>query len=134
MIMLTMDFHIPLLARKLMFRGEDGKLSLDKINAYYDGEPLRFVDRFPGLIWKVWAVSEDGRRGSGYYLFDCRENAELRAAYARKHFWRKGITGLRIEYRTVLEDCSRATRAPIDLPANPHGTAEERAALLRSKS
>lgn len=128
-----MNFKVPAFARLLLFRGKSEKLNLNKVNAFYGENDIEQINSFPGLIWKVWAISDDGKYGSGYYLFDTKAHAELRAIYAKRNYWRKGITGLHCEIENVLEDCSRGTRAPIDLMPTPDCSESQKADLICGK-
>lgn len=128
--MLSIHFRIPRIAVRLFFRGKDGQVDLKKVEAFYDTKTLDELKNYPGLKWKVWAISRDARRGSGYYLFENYHEAELRAKYARRYYWRKGMLFTRCQIHEVLEGCSRYTRAPIDVPANPPATVEQEQAIL----
>ena len=131
--MLSMNFRIPRFAVRLFFRGRDGKVDLKRVEAFYDQKTLDELRDFPGLIWKVWAIREDACEGSGYYLFKTRHEAEVRAEYARRFYWRKGMLFVHTRIHEVLEDCSRYTRAPIDLPANPVISPEQEYTILHPK-
>ena len=133
MYMLNIRFRIPLLASKLFLMGKDGKVSTSKVDAYYDRKLLEDLRDYPGLKWKIWAVSSDGRHGEGFYLFNDRESAELRAAYAKKYYPIKGMMFTRCYITEVAEGCSRFTRAPIDVPANPRVTEEQAKAIMESR-
>ena len=52
---------------------------MDKAEKFFPPETEKEIADFPGLKRKVWAVSPDGRRGTGFYLFADRESAEKRA-------------------------------------------------------
>lgn len=133
MVLLSVRFKIPRFAVKLFFRDRDGNVDLKRVEAFYDQKTLDELRDFPGLKWKVWAVSEDAGEGSGYYLFEDRHEAELREKYARRYYWRKGMLFARCQIHEVLEDCSRYTRAPLDVPANPPATAAQEQAILHPK-
>ena len=67
----------------------------------------------PGLIWKIWTVSEAEGRAGGVYLFADRASAE---AYHRMHaerLARMGTAGIEATYREIMEPLSLITRAPI---------------------
>lgn len=134
MVILNMRFRIPWLAAKLLLRGENGKVNLRKVEAYYDRELLEELRDFPGLKWKIWAISKNGLHGSGFYLFGDEASAQLRTKFARRFYWRKGMFFCRCYISEVVEDCSRFTRAPIDTPANPPVTPEQAAEIMRFKS
>ena len=133
MYMLSMSFRIPRFAVKLFFRDRNGKVELKRVEAFYDQKTLDELRDFPGLIWKVWAISEDARKGSGYYLFKTKHEAEVREAYARRFYWRKGMLFVHTQIHEVLEGCSRYTRAPIELPANPPMSLEKEYEILHPK-
>ena len=133
MVLLSVRFKIPRFAVKLFFRDKDGNVDLKRVEAFYDQKTMDELRDFPGLKWKVWAVSEDASEGSGYYLFEDRHEAELREKYARRYYWRKGMLFARCQIHEVLENCSRYTRAPLDVPANPPATPAQERAILHPK-
>jgi hypothetical protein len=129
MVMLYISFKIPWLAAKFVLRGRDGKVDPVRTQRVFTPQASQAIADFPGLIWKVWAISDDARTGTGYYLFNSRADAQARADYAKKYYPRDGLFHVRCQICEVLEDCSRVTRAPIDLPANPGITPEKYAKL-----
>jgi len=131
LVMLYVSFRIPVIMAKLALTDKDGKVNAEKAQKVFSPEDCRAIADFPGLIWKVWAVSDDGRTGSGFYLFNTREDAEARAAFAKKYYPRDGLFHVRCTIYEVLEDCSRTTRAPIDMAANPGITPEKYEELCR---
>lgn len=67
----------------------------------------------PGLLWKIWTVSEAEQRAGGVYLFADRASAE---AYHRMHaerLGRAGITGIEATYREIDVELSAIDRAPL---------------------
>lgn len=126
-----MRFHIPRPAARLLLRGADGRISMNKVEAYYDKKLLEELRDFPGLKWKLWAISQDGLHGSGFYLFEDESSAQLRARYANRFYWRKGMLFCRCHISRVIEGCSRFTRAPIDVEANPPATPAQAAQIMR---
>ena len=134
MYMLDMRFHIPWLAAKLLLCGRDGRVNINKVEAYYDRELLEELRDFPGLKWKLWSISENGLHGSGFYLFGDEASARVRERYAKKFYWRKGLLFCRCHISEVVEGCSRFTRAPIDVPANPAVTEEQERRLMHFKA
>jgi hypothetical protein len=118
MVMLYVSFRIPYIVSALALKRGKG-MDPERAERLFSPESRREIADFPGLIWKVWAISEDGRTGSGFYLFNTRADAEARARYAKKYYPRDGLYRVRCVIYDVLPECSRATRAPIDLPANP---------------
>lgn len=133
MVIFSVHFKIPGFARRLFFHDKDGKVDLRRIEAFYDKKTLDELKSFPGLKWKIWAVSPDAREGSGYYLFENRSDAELREKFARRYYWKKGMLFPRCCIHEVLENCSRYTRAPLDIPANPPATASQVNAIMHPK-
>lgn len=131
MVMLYIDFRIPWLVSRFAIRGPDGRADTAKAARLFSPESRRAIAEFPGLKWKVWALSEDGREGYGYYLFDSRADAEARAKYAKKYYPRDGLYRVRCTVSEVLEGPSRDTRAPLDTPANPPMTQEKYDELCR---
>ena len=74
----------------------------------------------PGLVWKLWTSQAAENRAAGFYLFATRNDAEHRLAWAQKHFPKvPGLTNVQGQIFDVMEDLTRVTRGPIDLPANP---------------
>lgn len=71
------------------------------------------IAREPGLVWKIWTVSEAEGRAGGVYLFADRAAAE---AYHRMHtdrLGRAGITGIAATYREIDAELSAIDRAPL---------------------
>lgn len=134
MVVLTMDFYIPRVLGHFLLRGPDGKKDLRRAEAFFDEEQVRALAAFPGLKWKVWSISPDGTHGSGVYLFDTMADAQVRADYAKKYYWRKGLLFVDCRIYEVMEEFSRITRAPIDVPANPGCTPEQRVQLLSERA
>ena len=134
MVMLYMTFRIPWIAAKFILRGEDGKVDMNQATKVFPLKTCQEIAEFPGLIWKVWGVSEDARSGSGCYLFEDRSAAEVRAAYAKKYYIRSGLYDVKCRIFEVMEECSRITRAPIDMPANPPMTEEKKEYILSHHS
>ena len=132
MVLLSMDFYIPPFERKL-FAGPDGKMDMGKIEASYDKEVLDELRAYPGLIWKIWAIEDDGKHGSGYYLFADAHAAEVRKKFAEKFYNFKGMFFVKCKIRTVIEGCSEYNKAPIHLPANPPMTLEQEELILHPK-
>ncbi len=120
MVMLYMDFRVNPLIGKLFLKRKNRKIDVRRAERFFPEKTARDIARFPGLIWKIWAVNESGTHGAGFYLFDTEEHARLRAAYAEKFYPKTpGLSHVVCRIYQVLEDTSRITRAPIDLPANP---------------
>ena len=132
MVMLAMDFYIPPFERKL-FLGPDGKTDIAKVEASYEKSALEELRNYPGLIWKVWAIEDNCRHGSGYYLFADEHAAAVRKKFAEKFYLRKGMFFVRCTIRTVLENCSEYTRAPVNAPANPPMTADEEKSIMHPR-
>ena len=132
MILLTMDFYIAPFARRL-FLGTDGKIDIGKVEASYDKETLDELRDYPGLIWKIWSIEENGRHGSGTYLFADEASAKIRRRFAEKFYNFKGMLFVRCKTRIVLENCSAYTRAPLNLPANPPITEEQARRIMHPK-
>ena len=130
MVMLHMQFVIPGFAVKRLFTGGDGQISYNKIQAYYDEEEIAFLRDFPGLKWKIWSVSSDGRKGYGFYLFEDEDSARLRKHFAEKFYWRKGMLFVRCRISHVLEEISLQTKAQLDREANPPATEAQKKAIL----
>lgn len=124
MYLLSMKFRIPGFAVKRLFTDTVGGVNYNKIQAYYDEKEIAFIRDFPGLKWKIWSVSEDGKTGYGYYLFEDKESALLRKRFAEKLYWRKGMLFVRCRLSRVLEDISIATKAQIDSEANPPASSD----------
>ena len=122
MVMLNMQFMIPGFAVKKLFTDYDGKVNYNKIQAFYDEEEIAFLRDFPGLRWKIWSVSRNGRTGYGFYLFEDEESAMLRKKFAHKFYWRKGMMFVRCHISYVLEDISLKTKAQLGQDANPPAT------------
>lgn len=131
MILLTMHFRIPWIAAKFLLCDERGNINKNKAEAYYDQKELEELRDFPGLKWKVWAISRNGRHATGVYLFAEEDSARLRRRFARKFYWRKGLFFLHCHLDEVLEGCSRTTRAPIDVPGNPPATEMQAASIMQ---
>jgi Putative mono-oxygenase ydhR len=78
-------------------------------------EPIANV---PGLQWKVWLLNEAKRESGGIYLFDDAKsvegylNGDIIAA-VKKH---PALSNISVKTFDILEDFSRVTRAPIDIP------------------
>lgn len=130
MVILSMDFIIPRIAFHLMLKGRNGALDMQRVEAFFDPDYTRQLADLPGLRWKLWGISPDGRHGSGYYLFETRADAEVRERWAKKFYWRKGMLFLKTRIYDVMEESSRITRCPIDLPPNPSCTPEVEAKLF----
>lgn len=132
MYILTMDFVIPWPVARLM-RKTDGSADTDAAARFFDEETVRAITAFPGLKWKVWAISADARHGAGVYLFENLDDAKLRAAYAKKFYKRSGLLHTQCHIYEVLEDSSKITHAALDTPANPTATPEQAAAIMHPK-
>ena len=109
MVMLQVTFHIPWIAAKLILRGDDGKVDMSQATKVFPLKTCEEIAQFPELKWKIWGVSEDARSGAGYYLFESRKAAEVRAAYAKKYYIRSGLYGVQCHIFEVMEECSRIT-------------------------
>ena len=100
--------------------GDGKKLDADMVASTFPIEMAEEMAKLPGLIWKLWTSQAEECKADGFYLFSTREDAENRAAFAKKAFPRApGLSNVKTEIHDVMEDLSRVTRAPIDLPANP---------------
>jgi hypothetical protein len=97
----------------------------------YDLEPERFdaengpeiaqrVAGFPGLLWKIWLHSSEGRRCQGVYRFADEASARAYADGPVVSHLREaeGYRDVDAQVWGVLEENSRITRAPgLDEPA-----------------
>lgn len=93
---------------------------MDKAEKFFPPETENEIADFPGLKRKVWAVSPDGRRGTGFYLFADRESAEKRAEYAKRFYPKTtGLYNVKCDILEAMEASSRVTRADLNCPANP---------------
>lgn len=120
MVMLYINFSIAQLIGKLFLGRKNGVIDIDKAEEFFPPETAKEIAAFPGLKWKVWAVSPDGRRGTGFYLFADRESAEKRAEYAKRFYPKTpGLYNVKCDIFEVMEASSRVTRADLDCPANP---------------
>ena len=131
MYILYVRFKVFPLAARFLLCDRDGKVSVKKAEAMFPESARQEIADFPGLKWKIWSIGDRGREGAGFYLFDTLEEAEARARFAKKVYPRDGLYGVRCTVYEVLEDCSRATRAPIDAPANPDAAPDVYQRLLR---
>lgn len=120
MVMLYINFSIAQLIGKLFLGRKNGVIDIDKAEEFFPPETAKEIADFPGLKWKVWAVSPDGRRGTGFYLFADRESAEKRAEYAKRFYPKTpGLYNVKYDIFEVMKNQSRVTRADLDCPANP---------------
>lgn len=100
--------------------GDGAHISEESFSAMFPREAAEEMDKLPGLIWKLWCFRTEENMGAGFYLFAERHNAEERASYAHHVFPRApGLTGVETEIYDIMQDLTRVTRGPIDLPANP---------------
>ena len=105
--------------------GKEGKANMELLDQLFSEDLIKPIAEWPGLKWKVWAMDEnetdeDNFIGAGFYLFENKTDAEERAAYAKKNYpLNPAISQVETHIYSVLEKYSRATRAPIDTPANP---------------
>lgn len=99
----------------------DGKtLDADMIAETFPVELAEEMAKLPGLIWKLWTSQAEECKADGFYLFSTNKDAKNRAAFAKKSFAKlPGLSNVKAEIHGVMEELSRITRAPIDLPANP---------------
>lgn len=115
MYMLEITFKV-----SKLIMGKKGKVNMELLDKFFTEEKVKPIADWPGLKWKVWAMDEDDFIGAGFYLFENRKDAEERAIYAKKHYpLNPAISHVRTHIYYVLEDYSKACRAPIDTPANP---------------
>lgn len=100
--------------------GDGEHIREESFTAMFPREDAEKMDKLPGLIWKLWCFKAEDNSGAGFYLFAERRDAEDRASYARHVFPRApGLTEVETEIFDVMQDLTRITRGPIDLPANP---------------
>lgn len=75
------------------------------------------MNALPNLKWKIWATSEDGSEGSGFYLYPTKEAAEARAEQAKATLPHLDeVSNVKTDIWEVLDDYSIATHAPVDVP------------------
>ena len=123
MVMLYINFSIAPIIGKLFLRRKNGVIDMDRAETVFPPEKVNDIAAFPGLKWKVWSISPDGRHGAGFYLFADRESAEKRAEYAKRFYPKTpGYYNIKCEMFEVMEAASRVTRADLDCPANPSFT------------
>ena len=99
----------------------DGKhIDTEAIASAFPVEQAEEMAKLPGLIWKLWTSKAESNSAAGFYLFATRSDAEHRAEFCKKKFPKiPGLTNVTAEFFDVMEDLTRVTRGPIDLPANP---------------
>ena len=99
----------------------DGKhLDVSAVSENFPREQAEEMAALPGLVWKLWTSQAAENRAAGFYLFATRNDAEHRLAWAQKHFPKvPGLTNVQGQFFDLMEDLTRVTRGPIDLPANP---------------
>lgn len=73
------------------------------------------VSRAPGMVWKVWLIDAEARRGGGIHLFERNEDMQAYVqgdiiAGLQRH---PAISQIDMQQFDVLEDFSRMTRAPL---------------------
>ncbi len=115
MYMLEITFKVS----KLLM-SKNGIVDIERVENHYTDEKIKPIADWPGLKWKVWTVDEENFIGAGFYLFENKKDAEERAKYAKRHYpLNPAMSHVRTRIYYVLDDYSRACRAPIDIPANP---------------
>jgi hypothetical protein len=133
MVVLYIDFRISRLAGPLLMHRRNRNIDLRQAETFFPASVAEDIREFPGLVWKIWCTNYDRTHACGIYLFDNRKDAELRAEYAKKFYPKTlGFSHVQCRIYDVLEETSRVTRAPIDLPANPSCTTEEQKRALFS--
>ena len=58
MVMLYMDFRVNPLIGKLFLKRKNRKIDVRRAERFFPEKTARDIARFPGLIWKIWAVNE----------------------------------------------------------------------------
>ena len=92
----------------------------DMVSSVFLKEQAEEISKLPGLIWKLWTTHTDKNKGAGFYLYATKNDAEHRAAWAEKNFGKMpGLTNVETEIFDIMEDLTRMTSGPIDMPANP---------------
>lgn len=84
----------------------------DEMTAALENLARNIADE-PGLVWKIWTVSEATGEAGGIYLFSDRPSAD---AYLAMHMVRLrdfGIPVVNSKLFTVNETLSRLDRAPL---------------------
>jgi len=105
--------------------GKEGKVNTELLDELFSEEIIKPIADWPGLKWKVWGMDEnendqDNFIGAGFYLFENEKDARERANYAKKNYpLNPAMSQVETRIYSVLENYSRACRAPIDTPANP---------------
>lgn len=100
--------------------GDGKQIDAAAIAESFPREQAEEMAKLPGLIWKLWASQPEENKATGFYLFATRDDAEHRLVWAQKHFPKvPGLTNVQGEYFDIMDDLTRVTRGPIDLPANP---------------
>ena len=122
-VMLYINFSIAPIIGRLFLGKKNGVVDMEKVEKFFPAETAAEIAAFPGLKWKVWAISPNGRHGTGFYLFQTRADAEKRAEYAKKFYPKTpGLYNVKCDIFEVMEESSRVTRADLDCPANPSFT------------
>jgi hypothetical protein len=76
------------------------------------------ISKVPGLQWKFWLLNEDKKESGGIYLFDDPESVQSYLdgpiiAGVKQH---PALSNINVKTFGIVEELSRITRAPIDLP------------------
>lgn len=71
----------------------------------------------PTLQWKIWGEDPQKKQVSGFYLFAAREAAEGYAKHAVETLQKRpGISNVTTQIWSIIEEQTRITKGPIDLP------------------
>lgn len=73
------------------------------------------VAQTPGLVWKVWSNDPAAGLATGTYLFASREAARfyLDHVFPAGPPSKEGVSGVEVRVMEVMDEPSRATRAPL---------------------
>ena len=92
--------------------------SHEEVDAVFPNSLALDITHFPGLQFKIWGSREQGRIGSGFYLFDTQEHAEKWKIEVTDYLSKQAIfSNIEVDIYAIDEAKSRITKAPLDLPA-----------------
>lgn len=96
-------------------------IDIEKAGAMLHKEFAQKVINLPGLKFKIWGYDEKKKEYSGFYIYETRRDAEIRArsatAFLMKMF--PGVTNATAQIYDINEELSKITRTPFDIQSNP---------------
>lgn len=99
------------------FDGKTGNKDEDIAIAFPFEQSTAKMNNLPNLKWKIWGSNDESKEAAGFYLYPTKESAEARAEEAKATLPHLDeISNVRTEIWEVLDDYSKATHAPVDVP------------------